>query len=139
MTIEQVKRTYKRRLTHGMAYKLAEWLKANPDILRTTTKKDLAKKAGEDLGFAVDDWSLSVFATEIGIEIGLPRAPRGSKKKFFHRELNPREEMVVVRKWIEVLLRKTFNSPAESTMAWRELFGGFGPTFYGTKEQPPLK
>lgn len=121
-----------------MAYKLAEWLKANPEILRTTTKKDLAKKAGDDLGFQVDDWSLSVFATEIGIEIGLPRAPRGSKKKLF-RKVSPQEEMVIVRRWIEVLLRKTFNSPAESTMAWRELFGGFGPNFYEPKEQLPLK
>jgi len=138
MTTEQVKRTYKRRLTHAMAYKLAEWLKANPEILRITTKKDLAKKAGEDLGFPIDDWSLSVFATEIGIEIGRPRAPRGSKKKL-PNELSPQEEILIVRKWIEVILRKTFNSPTEATMAWRELYGPFGPDYVAPKEQLPLQ
>jgi len=139
MTTEQVKRTYKRRLTHAMAYKLAEWLKANPEILRTTTKKDLAKKAGEDLGFPIDDWSLSVFATEIGIEIGRPRAPRGSKKKF-PKELLMQQEIVLIRKWIEVLLRKTFNNPAESTMAWRELFGSSGSmSLESAPEQMPSK
>ena len=154
MTTEKVKRTYKRRLTHGMAYKLAEWLKANPEILRTTTKKDLAKKAGEDLGFQVDDWSLSVFATEIGIEIGLPRAPRGSKKKPSENLIVEDENLIVQekllkelikqilisRKWIEVLLRKTFKSPAESTMAFQELYGSSGSmSSTSALEQMPLK
>lgn len=136
MTTEKVKRTYKSRLTHAMAYKLGEWLKANPEILRTTTKKDLAKKAGEDLGFSVDDWSLSVFATEIGVEIGRPRAPRGSKKKLLN-ELNPQQEILIARKWIEVILRKIFNNPAEATMAWRELYGHFGPDSSAVNGQPP--
>ena len=132
MTTEKVKRIYKSRMTHAKAYRLGEWLKAHSEILRTTTKRDLAKKAGEDLGFAIDDWSLSVFAREIGVEIGFPRVPRGSKKKL-PSKLTTQEEIVIVRKWIEVLLRKAFNSPTESTMAWRELFGPFGPDYVEPK------
>ena len=138
MTTEKVKRTYKSRLTHAKAYRLGEWLKANSEILRTTTKRGLAKKAGEDLGFAIDDWSLSVFAKDLEIDIGFPRVPRESKKKLTN-ELSPQEEILIVRKWIEVILRKTFSSPTEATMAWRELYGPFGPDYVAPKELIPLK
>jgi hypothetical protein len=132
MTTEKVKRTYKSRLTHAMAYRLGEWLKANPEILRTTTKRDLAKKAGDELGFSIDDWSLSVFAKNLEIEIGFPKKPRAPKKKLPNK-LTPQDEIVIVRKWIEVLLRKSFKNPTEATMAWREIYGHFGPDYVAPK------
>ena len=138
MTTEKVKRTYNRRLTHANAYKLGEWLKANPDILTTMTKRALAEKAGQELGCAIDDTRLSIFAAELGIEIGRPRMARSDKKKL-PEELKMQEEIVIVRKWIEVLLRKAFNSPTEATMAWRELYGSFGPDSSAPKEQLPLQ
>ena len=102
------------------------------------TKKALAEKAGQELGCAIDDTRLSIFAAELGIEIGRPRIDRSDKKKL-PEELEMQEEIVIVRKWIEVLLRKAFNSPTESTMAWRELYGPFGPDYVAPKELIPLK
>jgi hypothetical protein len=138
MTTETPKRIQRSRLTHVNAYKLVQWLKDHPDIVQTMTKKALADKASEELGFPIDWSGMSDLARDLNIEIGLPKAPRKSKKKL-PNELSPQEEILIVRKWIEVILRKTFSSPTEATMAWRELYGPFGPDYVAPKELIPLK
>ena len=122
------------RLTHAKAYKLIEWLKANSEILKTTPRKILVEKASEELGFPIDGESMTILAKEFGIEIGIPRAAYGSKKKLL-TGINTKEEVLIARRWIEVLLRKVFENPTEATMAWRVLYG---PSGFGSKrlEQP---
>jgi hypothetical protein len=138
MTTETPKRIQRNRLTHVNSYKLVQWLKDHPDIVQTMTKKALANKASEELGFSIDWSGMSDLARDLNIEIGLPKLAHPPKKKF-PKELLMQQEIVLLRKWVEVLLRKTFNNPTESTMAWRELFGHFGPDSNAANEQPPLK
>ena len=135
---EKPKRVMTNRLTHDKAYKLIEWLKTNSEILKTLPKKILVVKASEELGFPIEADSMAMLAKKVGIEVGIPRAPRGSKKKLSNK-LNQQQEILIARKWIEVILRKIFNNPAEATMAWRELYGHFGPDSSAAKEQPPLQ
>jgi len=147
MTTETPKRIQRSRLTHVNAYKLVQWLKDHPEIVRTMTKRALANKAAEELGFPIDWSGMSDIARELNIEIGLPKLVRTSKKKSSENLMVQEQllkelikQILISRKWIEVLLRKTFNSPAESTMAFQELYGSSG-SMSSTREleQMPLK
>jgi len=130
MTTETPKRIQRSRLTHVNFYKLVQWLKNNPDIVRTMTKRALAEKASQELGFSVDWSSMSDLARELNIEIGLPKVINQSKKEKFKNFTLQEEvmkslirEILINRKWIEVLLKKTFKNQEESNAAFKELFG----------------
>jgi len=130
MTTETPKRIQRSRLTHVNSYKLVQWLKDNPDIVRTMTKRALAEKASQELGFSVDWSSMSDLARDLNIEIGLPKVIRQSKKEKFENFTLQEEvmkslirEILINRKWIEVLLKKTFKNQEESNAAFKELFG----------------